>query len=116
MDLKKVVEKILSENPVVLFMKGTKNAPMCGFSNLVVEIFKSLEVDFFDVNVMEEMGTGDSCIREFMKDYSDWPTYPQLYVNKELIGGCDIIKALYDSGDLQSILQIKKRRLKVGKL
>lgn len=83
-------------------MKGTKDFPQCGFSSLVVSILQKLELTFYDVNVLESLE-----MREAIKEFSDWPTIPQLYIKGEFIGGCDIVKELYQSGDLQQILQEK---------
>ena len=94
------IEKIIKENKIVLFMKGKKNMPMCGFSGLVVNILKKHDCDFFDVNVLE-----DNDLREGVKLYTDWPTIPQLYVNGEFIGGCDIVKELHNNRELVEILK-----------
>ena len=92
------IENILDKNHVVLFMKGTANFPQCGFSHRVAVILKELKVDFQDVDVLE-----DQEIREGIKVYGNWPTIPQLYVNKQLIGGCDIITEMYESGELKEL-------------
>tara|TARA_B100000795_G_C22770634_1_gene427711 strand:- start:1027 stop:1341 length:315 start_codon:yes stop_codon:yes gene_type:complete len=102
MDAKLEIEKIINENAVCLFMKGVPEAPQCGFSMAVSNILKHLNIVFKAVNVLE-----DEKIRNGIKIYSDWPTIPQLYVKGEFIGGCDIIKELYESGELKKILQIK---------
>ena len=88
-------------------MKGTPDAPQCGFSMAVSNILKILEVDYKGINVLE-----DQKIREGVKVFSDWPTIPQLYINKEFIGGCDIIKEMYESGELKKILQDKNINFK----
>ncbi len=98
-----VVEKIKSEigaQPVVLFMKGTPDFPQCGFSARTVAVLRALGVPFKAVNIFE-----DPELREELKRYSNWPTYPQLYVNGELLGGCDIVLEMYDSGELQKVLE-----------
>ena len=93
----------LNNNKVVLFMKGTKDKPMCGFSATVVNILNSLKLEFLDVDILN-----DPQLRDAIKVYSDWPTIPQLYLDKEFIGGCDIAKELFSSGELIEILQAKK--------
>jgi monothiol glutaredoxin len=99
-DVKERIEKVLSENKVVLFMKGTHNFPMCGFSARAVAILQDLGVQFSDVNVLE-----DQEIREGIKTYGNWPTIPQLYINKQLIGGSDIMTEMYQTGELQEALK-----------
>ena len=97
-----VVEKIKAElgsSPVVLFMKGTPDFPQCGFSAQTVAALRALGAEFKSVNIFEEPE-----MREALKRYSNWPTYPQLYVNGELIGGCDIALQMYQSGELQKLL------------
>ncbi|HLD84381.1 MAG TPA: Grx4 family monothiol glutaredoxin [Coxiellaceae bacterium] len=93
------IEEIISNNNVVLFMKGTPDFPQCGFSSKVVQILKSCDVPFEAVNVLM-----DNEIRQGIKDYSDWPTIPQLYVRGEFIGGCDIVSDLFEQGKLQALL------------
>lgn len=97
------IDKIIKENEVVLFMKGTPDFPKCGFSAMVVSILQKINKEFFAINVLE-----DSEMRQGIKDYSDWPTVPQLYINKEFIGGCDIIRELYESGELAEMLKEKQ--------
>lgn len=94
------IQAIVDENDVVLFMKGTKDMPACGFSSVVVQILTDFDIDFKDVNVM-----ADQEIREGIKVFSDWPTIPQLYVKGEFIGGCDIVKDMYESGELEEIFE-----------
>lgn len=97
-----VVEKIkveLGSSPVVLFMKGTPDFPQCGFSAQTVAALRALGAEFKSVNIFEEPE-----LREALKRYSNWPTYPQLYVNGELIGGCDIALEMYQSGELKKLL------------
>ena len=96
------IQEIISKNDLVLFMKGTKDFPQCGFSAVVVQILKQLGVDFVDINVL-----ADSEIRQAIKDFSDWPTIPQLYVKGEFVGGCDITKEMFQSGELQELLKSK---------
>ena len=94
------IHNAIQENPVVLFMKGTIDMPMCGFSATVVKILQLLKVKFVAVNVLD-----DEEIRESIKQYSSWPTIPQLYLDQEFMGGCDIVKELYESGELEIILK-----------
>lgn len=98
-DTLKTIDQMVRHNPVVLFMKGTSDFPMCGFSSRVVQILQSLDTPFLDVNVM-----ADPDLRQGIKDYTNWPTIPQLYVKGEFIGGCDIISDLYKTGELKEIL------------
>ena len=97
-----LIKSEIENNEICLFMKGTPDAPQCGFSMAVVNIFKILELNFKSVNVLENQN-----IREGIKAYSDWPTIPQLYVKNEFIGGCDIIKEMYENGELASLLENK---------
>lgn len=100
--LKERIEQTLHEQRVVLFMKGSKSFPQCGFSAKVVGLLKQLETDFKDVNILS-----DPELREGLKEYSNWPTFPQLYVDGELVGGCDIVSTLFESGELKSVLAKK---------
>ena len=102
MNIKENIQNLIKQNDVCLFMKGTPDAPQCGFSMAVSNILKILEVDYKGINVLE-----DQNIREGVKIFSDWPTIPQLYVKKEFIGGCDIIKEMYENGELKKILEDK---------
>jgi monothiol glutaredoxin len=97
-----IIQDFITNNDVVLFMKGTSQFPQCGFSATVVAILNKVGVEFLDINVLE-----DDEIRNGIKTFSDWPTIPQLYLKGEFIGGCDIVKELYQSGELQNILQNK---------
>ncbi len=99
-DIQQKIQETISSNDVVLYMKGTKDFPQCGFSAVVVQILKNLNVDFIGIDVLR-----DPEIRQGIKDFSDWPTIPQLYVKGEFIGGCDIVKEMFQSGELQEILQ-----------
>ncbi|MDX1561665.1 MAG: Grx4 family monothiol glutaredoxin [Gammaproteobacteria bacterium] len=99
MDVNQRIEQQLSEYPVLLYMKGTPDFPQCGFSARVVAALRALEAKFAFVNIFE-----DPEIREGLKTYSNWPTFPQLYVNGELIGGCDIVVEMYESGELPKVL------------
>ena len=96
------IKSEIENNEVCLFMKGTPDAPQCGFSMAVTNILKILEVNFKSVNVLENQN-----IREGIKVYSDWPTIPQLYVKNEFIGGCDIIKEMYENGELVKLFETK---------
>jgi monothiol glutaredoxin len=99
---KSLIQNHIDNNQVCLFMKGTPDAPQCGFSMAVSNMLKILEVNFQGVNVLE-----DQNIREGIKVFSDWPTIPQLYIKKEFVGGCDIIKEMYENGDLKKVLEDK---------
>jgi|TARA_B110001450_G_C17519673_1_gene440011 monothiol glutaredoxin len=99
---KNTIQKHIDSNEVCLFMKGTTDAPQCGFSMAVINMLKILEVKFQGVNVLE-----DQNVREGIKTFSDWPTIPQLYIKKEFVGGCDIVKEMYESGELKKILEEK---------
>jgi monothiol glutaredoxin len=94
------IKNYIDSNNVVLFMKGTKEMPMCGFSGKVVHILNLLGVDFTDIDVLE-----NSEIREGIKEFTNWPTIPQLYVKGEFIGGCDIVSQLYSSGELAKLFE-----------
>ncbi len=102
-NIKKTIKDTLEDNSVCLFMKGTPEVPQCGFSMAVSNILKILEVKFEGVDVLENKE-----LREAIKEYSDWPTIPQLYVKEEFIGGCDIIKEMYENGELKTLLKEKK--------
>ena len=95
-NVKNIINEEIKKNPVCLFMKGTPDVPQCGFSMAVSNILKHLDVNFKGVNVLE-----NNDLREGIKEFSDWPTIPQLYVKGEFIGGCDIIKEMFEKGDLQ---------------
>ena len=99
---KSLIQNHIDVNEVCLFMKGTPDAPQCGFSMAVTNMLKILEVNFQSVNVLE-----DQKIREGIKVFSEWPTIPQLYIKKEFVGGCDIIKEMYESGELKKIFDEK---------
>ncbi|MFN7905506.1 MAG: Grx4 family monothiol glutaredoxin [Pseudobdellovibrionaceae bacterium] len=99
-ETKQKIDQLLNSNKVVLFMKGTQNFPMCGFSARATSILQDLGVTFQDVNVME-----DEEIRSGIKEYGNWPTIPQLYVNKTLVGGSDIMMEMYQSGELQQLFK-----------
>ncbi len=105
--IKNQIEKEISNNEVCLFMKGTPEAPQCGFSMAVSNMLKILEVNFKGVNVLE-----NELIRKGIKEFSEWPTIPQLYIKKEFVGGCDIVKEMYESGELKKILEKKQINFK----
>ena len=94
------IEKIISENPVVLFMKGTPEFPQCGFSGQVIQILEYVGAPVVGVNVLE-----DADIRQGVKEYANWPTIPQLYVKGEFVGGCDIIREMAETGELKQLLE-----------
>ena len=100
---KKKISELIEKNEVCLFMKGTPDVPQCGFSLAVSNVLKHLGVNFKGVNVLE-----DNDIREGIKTFSDWPTIPQLYIKKEFIGGCDIVKEMFEKKELQAKLTEKK--------
>uniref|UniRef100_A0A7S2X4E8 Glutaredoxin domain-containing protein n=1 Tax=Chloropicon roscoffensis TaxID=1461544 RepID=A0A7S2X4E8_9CHLO len=99
-ELRAAVDRLVGENKIVLFMKGTKMFPQCGFSNTCVQIFNQLGAPFEDVNVLE-----DERIRTGMKEYSQWPTFPQVYIEGEFYGGCDILLESYQSGELEEYVE-----------
>jgi monothiol glutaredoxin len=101
-DIKTWIDSELNSNDVVLFMKGTPDAPMCGFSSRVVQILDHLDAHYKGINVLE---SGE--LRQGIKDYSNWPTIPQLYVKGEFVGGCDIVTEMYQSGELKTLLAEK---------
>ena len=96
------IKKTITENDICLFMKGTPEAPQCGFSMAVSNVLKHLNVKFKGINVLE-----DENLRQGIKEFSDWPTIPQLYVKGEFIGGCDIVKEMFEKGELQELLKKK---------
>lgn len=97
--LKTRIEKLLKSNPTVLFMKGVPEAPMCGFSARAVQILNMLDAPFEGINILD-----DPDLRQGLKDYGNWPTFPQLYHKGQLVGGCDIMTEMYQSGELQEAL------------
>ena len=102
-----LIKKEIENNDVCLFMKGTPDAPQCGFSMAVSNILKILEVNFKGVNVLENQE-----LRQGIKEYSDWPTIPQLYIKNEFVGGCDIIKEMFESGELTKLFESKNINFK----
>ncbi len=99
MNVNERIKDQLENNPVILYMKGTPDFPQCGFSGQTVQVLQACRAKFAFVNILE-----DPELREALKEYSQWPTYPQLYINGELVGGCDIIMDLYNRGDLGQML------------
>ena len=102
MNIKEEIKDIIEKNDVCLFMKGTPDSPQCGFSMAVSNLLKHLKVNFKGINVLENQN-----LRQGIKDYSDWPTIPQLYVKGEFIGGCDIVKEMFEKGDLKKVFEEK---------
>ena len=102
MKINENIKTTIAENDISLFMKGTPEAPQCGFSMAVSNVLKHLNVNFLGVNVLE-----DENLRQGIKEFSDWPTIPQLYVKGEFIGGCDIVKEMFEKGELQELLKKK---------
>ena len=103
MEVKEKINKLIRENDVCLFMKWTPDSPQCGFSMTVSNVLKHLNVKFIGINVLE-----DEKLRQEIKEFSDWPTIPQLYIKKEFIGGCDIVKEMFEKGELKELLKNKK--------
>ena len=104
---KELIENNINKNDVCLFMKGTPDAPECGFSMAVANMLKFLEVNFNSVNVLS-----DQKIREGIKKFSEWPTVPQSYVKKEFVGGCDIVKEMFENGELKKLFEDKQIKYK----
>ena len=102
-----LIKNEIKNNEVCLFMKGTPDAPQCGFSMAVANLLKILEVNYKGVNVLE-----DQSLREGIKTFSDWPTIPQLYVKKEFVGGCDIVKEMFENGELKKLFEDKQIKYK----
>lgn len=102
MSILEQIDTEVKNNDVVLYMKGTAQLPQCGFSGVVVQVLALLNVPFKDINVLE-----DPEIRQGIKDYANWPTIPQLYIKGEFIGGCDIVREMYQSGELKTFLEDK---------
>ena len=100
--IKDQIENEISNNEVCLFMKGTPEAPQCGFSMAVSNMLKMLEVNYKGINILLDNG-----LRQGIKEFSEWPTIPQLYIKKEFVGGCDIVKEMYENGELKKILEDK---------
>ena len=103
MNTKEHIQNLIKENKVCLFMKGTPDSPQCGFSMAISNVLKHLNVNFKGVNVLDSEE-----LRQGIKDFSDWPTIPQLYVKEEFIGGCDIVKEMFEKGELKKLFEDKK--------
>ncbi len=103
MEIKATIKDLIDNNDVCLFMKGTPESPQCGFSMAVSNVLKHLKVNFKGINVLE-----DENLRQGIKDFSDWPTIPQLYVKGQFIGGCDIVKEMFEKGELNTLFKEKK--------
>lgn len=103
MDIQAVIKDQVTSNPVVLYMKGTPKFPQCGFSNLATQILNACNAQYVAIDVL-----ADQNIREGIKAYANWPTIPQLYINGEFVGGSDIMRAMYESGELQTLLNAAK--------
>ena len=101
-ETKTLIQNTINDNDVCLFMKGTPDAPQCGFSMAISNMLKILEVNFKGINVLE-----NEELRQGIKQFSDWPTIPQLYIKKEFVGGCDIVKEMYENGELIKLLENK---------
>ena len=102
MEINEKIKNLINDNDVCLFMKGTPDAPQCGFSMAVLNVLKHLNVNFKAINILE-----DESLRQGIKDFSDWPTIPQLYVKNEFVGGCDIVKEMFEKGELKELLKNK---------
>ena len=102
MDIKSKINDIIKNDDVCLFMKGTPDSPQCGFSMAVSNVLKHLKIDFKGINILE-----DETLRQGIKDFSDWPTIPQLYVKGEFIGGCDIVKEMFENQELKKLFEKK---------
>ncbi|PPC96735.1 Grx4 family monothiol glutaredoxin [Methylotenera mobilis] len=103
MDTQELIKSQVTGNPVVLYMKGSPKFPQCGFSNLATQILNACNVEYLAIDVL-----ADQNIREGIKTYANWPTIPQLYINGEFVGGSDIMRAMYESGELQTLLNATK--------
>jgi monothiol glutaredoxin len=103
MEIKTKIKDLINANDVCLFMKGTPESPQCGFSMAIANVLKHLKVNFKGINVLD-----DENLRQGIKDFSDWPTIPQLYVKGQFIGGCDIVKEMFEKGELNTLLKEKK--------
>tara|TARA_B000000460_G_C21234208_1_gene272019 strand:+ start:65 stop:400 length:336 start_codon:yes stop_codon:yes gene_type:complete len=107
-NIQKLITSEIEKNGVCLFMKGTPDVPQCGFSMAIANILKILNVSFKGINVLENHE-----LRESIKEYSDWPTIPQLYIKGEFVGGCDIVKEMYENNELQKLLTKKNIQYKI---
>ena len=105
---KSEIKSMIDDNEICLFMKGTPDAPQCGFSMAISNILKILEVNYKGINVLESQS-----LREGIKEFSDWPTIPQVYIKGEFVGGCDIVKEMYENGELKKVLSDKGVNFKI---
>ena len=103
MEIKEKIQNLIDKNDICLFMKGTPDSPQCGFSMAVSNVLKHFNLNFLGINVLE-----DEKLRQGIKDFSDWPTIPQLYIKGDFIGGCDIVKEMFEKGELKNLLVEKK--------
>jgi monothiol glutaredoxin len=103
MEIKTKIEDLINNNDVCLFMKGTPDSPQCGFSMAISNVLKHLKINFKGINILE-----DENLRQGIKEFSDWPTIPQLYIKGDFIGGCDIVKEMFEKGELKSLLEKNK--------
>ena len=103
MEIKTKIEDLINNNDVCLFMKGTPDSPQCGFSMAISNVLKHLKINFKGINILE-----DENLRQGIKEFSDWPTIPQLYIKGDFIGGCDIVKEMFEKGELKSLMEEKK--------
>lgn len=103
MDAQLTIKETVTTNPVVLYMKGSPKFPQCGFSNLAIQILEACKVQYVAIDVL-----ADQAIRDGIKTYANWPTIPQLYINGEFVGGSDIMRAMYENGELQTMLNVAK--------
>ena len=103
MEIEQRIKNLIKENKICLFMKGTPDAPQCGFSMTVANVLKHLNVNFKGIDVLQ-----DESLRNGIKEFSDWPTIPQLYIEQEFIGGCDIVKEMFENGELKKLMEEKK--------
>ena len=103
MEVKDQIQKTISENKVVIYMKGNKDFPQCGFSGATIRVLKEVGADFVDIDVLQ-----NPAIRQGIKDFSDWPTIPQVYVGGEFIGGCDIVVQMHQKGELKKVIEEAK--------
>lgn len=108
-EIQNQIKSLISKNDVVLFMKGIPDFPQCGFSSVVARVLDNLEVQYTGVNVLE-----DPEMRQGIKDFTDWPTIPQLYIKGKFVGGCDIVKEMFQAGELQELLKEKQISFKVA--
>ena len=107
-EIANLIKEQSSSDEIVLYMKGTADFPQCGFSSMVVGILQTLGLKFKDVNILE-----DDILRQGIKDFSDWPTIPQLYIGEKFVGGCDIVREMYETGELSTLIKDLKQKQEV---